>query len=211
MTKKKIVPIPGIDLTFHPSTYFWPLSLETHLLASIKGAERQAMVRDAIRKGNLDAIPDDIARSALSEADRLAVGRMHPAFMGGEYLPDHRENEVEIARVTIASVTQDVTSIFARRGRHRIHYRVVDEYEGDTLCGPTARTSTRPLSLAALEQFFDSAWSIFDLLEMNYGDDGHDIGTVQSFFRASSPFYPQFTALYQHRIAVWWAERRAAA
>jgi hypothetical protein len=53
--------------------------------------------------------------------------------MGGEYLPDLKQDEVEIARITIASTTQDVTSVFARRGKHRIYYRVVDEYGGETL------------------------------------------------------------------------------
>jgi len=38
--KKKFV-VPGVDLTFRPASYFWPLGLETHLLATIKGAERR--------------------------------------------------------------------------------------------------------------------------------------------------------------------------
>jgi len=47
-------------------------------------------------------------------------------------LPDLAPTKVMIARITIASTTQDVTSVYAGRGRDRIHYRVVDEYEGDT-------------------------------------------------------------------------------
>ena len=45
MTQKACIPeVPGIDLTFRPESYFWPLGLETHLLARIKGAERKAAV-----------------------------------------------------------------------------------------------------------------------------------------------------------------------
>ena len=44
-----------------------------------------------------------------------------------EYLPDLMENEVAIARITIASITLDVTSVYARLGKNRIRYRVVDE------------------------------------------------------------------------------------
>jgi hypothetical protein len=84
--------------------------------------------------------------------------------MGGEYLPDLTSTEVAIARITIASVTQDVTSVYARRGKNRIHYRVVDEYEGETLSGKDTRTSTRPLTLGQLEEFFNTAWSIFAVL-----------------------------------------------
>ena len=35
--------------------------------------------------------------------------------MGGEYLPDCDLNEVEIARITMASTTQDVTCVYAKR------------------------------------------------------------------------------------------------
>jgi hypothetical protein len=34
-----------IDLRFRPKSYFWPLGLETHLLARIKGAERKAALK----------------------------------------------------------------------------------------------------------------------------------------------------------------------
>src|SRR6185369_16293058 len=116
-----------------------------HLLSRIKGAERKAALQRLIDAGRTDRIPDFLAKSSLSEEERQAAGRIHPAFMGGEYLPDVRREEVIVARFTIASVTQDVTCVYARRGRNRIHYRVVDEYGGDTLTDKTTRTSTRPL------------------------------------------------------------------
>jgi len=79
---------------------------------------------------------------------------MHPRYMGGEYLPDQEEGEVEIARIEIASTTGDVTSVYARRDGIEILYRIVDEYEGDTLSGHTERTSTEPLTLGELADFF---------------------------------------------------------
>ena len=42
--------------------------------------------------------------------------------MGGEYLPALSQKEVMIASITIASTTQDVTSVYARRGKKRICY-----------------------------------------------------------------------------------------
>ena len=47
--------------------------------------------------------------------------------MGGEYLPPLRKGEVEIARISLESTTDDQISIRARRGRERIRCRVVDE------------------------------------------------------------------------------------
>jgi hypothetical protein len=200
---------PDIDLEFRPKSYFWPMGLETHLLARIKGAERKAALKRLIDAGQLDEIPQLLVQSALGEADRRALGRFHPAFMGGEYLADLKHDEVMIARITIASTTQDVTCVYARRGKNRIHYRVVDEYGGDTLSGRNTRTSIRPLTLGQLETFFNGAWSVFEVLEANFGDDGYDLEAMQDFVVSiDSEFYPELGRLYRRRITSWAAERR---
>jgi hypothetical protein len=150
-----------IDLSFRPRTYFWPLGLETQLLTHIKGAERRANLQRLINENRLDEISDFLTKAKLSEEERTAIGRLHPRFMGGEYLPDQETGEVEIARIEIASSTGDVTSVYARREGIDIHYRVVDEYEGDTLTGDTERTSAEPLTLGELTDYFLNAWNLF--------------------------------------------------
>lgn len=80
----------------------------------------------------------------LHEEDRRALARLHPSLMGGEYLPSRQETEVEITRINIDSTTSDVTSIYAKTGKKRIYYRVVEEYGGDTLTGKGTRTSKQP-------------------------------------------------------------------
>ena len=202
----------GIDLNYRPSSYFWPLSLETHLLARIKGAERKAALQRMIDTGRLEDIPAYLAQSALSGEERQALGRIHPAFMGGEYLPDLIENEVMVARVTIASTTQDVTCIYARRGKNRIYYRVVDEYGGGSFRGRSTRTSTRPLTLGDLVSFFNGAWSIFNVLEANFGHTGYDLEEMQDFIvGAESEYYGGFEALYRRRVREWAATVRGVA
>jgi hypothetical protein len=122
--------------------------------------------------------------------------------MGGEYLPDRRETEVEIARINIASTTGDVTSVYAKAGKDRILYRVVDEYDGDTLTEKRTRSSKRPLSLGELIEYFLAAWPLQDVLEMNELDrEG-----AQAFTRPSSEFYPQFAAAIRARIDGWYGE-----
>lgn len=196
--------VPGIDLSYRPRSYFWPLGLDSHLLARIKGAERRAALQQLIGAGRLNEIPGLLAQSSLTESERQAIGRIHPAFMGGEYLPDLAEHEVEVARITIASTTQDVTSVFARRGKRRIYYRVVDEYGGETLSGKSTRTSMRPLTLCALERFFTGAWSIFDVLEANFSDAGYNLEQMLRFVVGiDSQFYPQLGRLYRRRIQAW--------
>ena len=211
MTKKPVAhEFSGIDLSFRPASYFWPLGLDKRLLARIKGAERKAAVQRLIDAGRLDEVASFLRQSSLSDADRQAIGRIHPAFMGGEYLPDMSSHEVEIARITIASVTQDVTCVRARRRKGRIFYRVVDEYDGDTLSEKRTRTSTRPLTLGQLESFFNGAWSVFEVLKRNFGYEGYDLTRMQRFvIGIESQFYPQIGSLYRQRIETWGAARRA--
>lgn len=202
----------GPDLSYRPSSYFWPQGLERHLLARIVGAERKAALQRLIDAGRLDDIPDYLAKSALSGDERQAMGRIHPAFMGGEYLPNLMANEVMVARVTIASTTRDVTCVHARRGKNRIYYRVVDEYNGDSLSGRATRTSTRPLTLGALMSFFIGAWSIFNVLEVNFGHTGYDLNEMQAFIiDAESEFYGGFEAVYRRRVCDWAATMKGVA
>jgi hypothetical protein len=76
MSTRMLSERPDIDLDFRPKSCFWPLGLETYLLARIKGAERKAALKRPIDAGQLDEIPDLFARSALSETDRRALGRV---------------------------------------------------------------------------------------------------------------------------------------
>jgi hypothetical protein len=193
---------PGIDLGYRPQSYFWPIGHDTHVIAAIKGERRRQAIRkayDADRVTPLDAL---YASPTLSEADRRALGRLHPSFMGGEYLPDRRETEVEIARINIDSTTSDVTSVYAKASKDRILYRVVDEYNGDTLSEKRTRSSKRPLTLGELIEFFLAAWPLQEVLEMNELDrEG-----AQAFSRPSSEFYPQFAAAIRARIDGWYPE-----
>ena len=64
------------------------------------------------------------------------VGQIYPSFMGGEYLPDADDGEVEIARVALRSVMADVMSVRACLEEDGIRYRIVDEYQNDITCEP---------------------------------------------------------------------------
>lgn len=193
-----------IDLEFRPTSYFWPLGLELHLLATVKGSARKTALKGLIDAGRIDEVSEFLAQSSLSEADRHAIGRLHPSFMGGEYLPDIDAREVEVARISIRSVTSDVTSVYARRGAGRIQYRVVDEYQNETLVGRTKRTSMKPLTLGEVSQFLTDAWQFMAVLEMNYEDN---LDGMLGFFTGVSVFYPQFDALLRREVRARYAGR----
>ena len=126
----------------------------THVIAAIKGERRRSAIRDAFDADRVTPLDAFYASPTLPDEDRRALGRLHPSFMGGEYLPDRRDTEVEIARINIDSTTSDVTSVYAKAGKDRIRYRVVDEYNGDTLSEKRTRSSKRPLSLGELPRHY---------------------------------------------------------
>jgi hypothetical protein len=194
----------GIDLDYRPASYFWAAERGITLLSDIKGAERRKLYARALEAGQGAAVPGELFADALTEEDRQGLGRIHPAFMGGEYLPDRSQQEVEIARITIASTTQDVTCVYARQVGERIHYRVVDEYEGMTLDEPVTRTSTRPLKLKELVAFFLKSWNLIGCLDVNFEGHGHHRDDVQGFIvDASSSFYAEFDDLVRARVDEW--------
>jgi hypothetical protein len=123
--------------------------------------------------------------------------------MGGEYLPEHDPGEIEIARITLASVTQDVTSVHAARTSDGIRIRVVDEYDGETLTGPSEFTSAEPLTLGELFDFVTEALDLYSVLEMNFGDSGYPKEQVLAFLHASSEFYPEWDRLVLVRVEAW--------
>ena len=74
---------PVIDLGYRPQSYFWPITHDTHVIAAIKGERRRSEIRnayDADRVTPLDAL---YATPTLPDEHRLALGRLHPSFMGG--------------------------------------------------------------------------------------------------------------------------------
>ena len=190
----------ALDLSYRPASYFWPITHETHAIAAIKGERRRNAIREAYDANRVTVLDEYYATPVLHEQDRRALGAIHPSFMGGVYLPNRQETEVEIARINIDSTTSDVTSIYAKAGKNRIYYRVVDEYDGDTLNEKRSRSSKQPLTLEALVEFFLEAWSLKEVLHYNELDRKG----AQDFTRPSSEFYPQFEAAIRARIDSWY-------
>jgi hypothetical protein len=118
------------------------------------------------------------------------------AAINGERRRSAIRNAVDADRVSPLDV------LYAKAGKDRIRYRVVDEYNGDTLSEKRTRSSKRPLSLGELIEFLLGAWPLQEVLEMNELDrDG-----AQDFTRPSSEVYPQFEAAIRARIDGWYAE-----
>ena len=200
----------SIDLASRPRTYFWPHGLKLHPLSSIKGANRRALIARVLAEDPDAHVPPVLLQSELPEPLRSFLGRQHPSHMGGEYLPDMGSQEVEIARITIASTTRDVTRLCARPQGRSIALHVVDEYGGDTLSGQTKRMARKPLSLREVTKFFLGAWNLCAVVQMNFEDDGYPDEEVFDFFDGSSGFYPGFDWLLRKRVRTFIKKSKAA-
>lgn len=191
-----------IDLAFRPETYFRPQKLEKHLLSKVKGAVVRKRLQALFAEGRHAEVHELLTTEALSANDREALEAYHPMFMGGNYLPDTEDGEVEIARISIRSTTFDVTCVYARPDGGVIHYRVVDEYGGDTLQGPDEAQTDKPMALGEFVDLFLTAWPLIDVLEMNF--EGDEEGAMD-FFSADSDFYPEFNRLCRQRVQAHFA------
>jgi hypothetical protein len=134
--------------------------------------------------------------------------------MGGEYLPDFTGNEVEIARVSLASVTADVISVRARFEDRRVHYRLVDEYDTVFHCEPG--DAVQPLTMGELieltdgvtreGEYPDTMIGLTDAFrDMNYA--GGDPRELLDFVTVSSDFYPELGRYYASEADGWVEER----
>jgi hypothetical protein len=184
-------------MDFRPSRYFGPKPLNAYLLSKVKNAVLRENLKQLDAEGRHDEVKALLGSSGIDARTLKALERLHPRLMGGNYLPETGEREVEIARIAIASTTGDVTSVYARQLGGAIGYRVVDEYGGDTLQGPGEMESALPLTLGELMDFFMGTWPLEDVVEMNFeGDLEGGLG----FFSASSEFYPGFDAACRDRV-----------
>jgi hypothetical protein len=194
----------GIDLDYRPRNYFFAADLKIPLLSGIAGETRRQLVRKLVEAGR--PVPDGLDAAVLDEETRQEWGRVHPSHMGGEFLAALRNGEVEIARISLQSVTADQISVRARRSGKRIGYRIVDEYEMGYVCRPASSAS--PLSLRELIALMDGACEggiIFPALEMNLG--GSTSAELAEFIIVASDFYPDLGRYYRTLTDAWVAQR----
>jgi hypothetical protein len=197
-----------MNLAFRPTTYFEDAFKA--LLSTIKGERRKREVLDRINSGDIAELEGWIVKGTLEDDERESLGRIHPAFMGGEYLPDYLPGEVEIARIALESTTADVISIRARLSGGKLRYRIVNEYETEYVAQPAE--SDLPLTFG----------EVIAMIEGPQGDDlpcapaafwneQYECGTtpdeIATFVTVSSEYYPDITEYYEDRFEQWLEEQ----
>jgi hypothetical protein len=212
----------ALDLGFRPETY-WPQTLtEQTVVGQIKGTARRRAVEGVLDSG--EAIPpriaDTILEPSLTDEAREAFAAIHPSLMGGEFLPDYGEDEVEIARVAMSSTTGDVESVRALHAKNgRIGYRIGNEYDTGRRVKPA--TTARPLTMGQLIRMMDNAElldpgegygvpSLDDGITFSYArrlfSDHGDADAIWGFLTVSSRFYPDLGRYYEDALAEYYCE-----
>jgi hypothetical protein len=206
---------PGIDYSFRPTSYWADTSPLSAILRNVKGENRRQMITDFWKAGRLEDLEPSILLDEQDDESRKRRGRIHPSFMGGEYLPGYRGGEVEIARIALESTTADVISLRARPAGQSIAYQVVDEYDS-SFDLPFAR-SREPVSLARLIRLLDKGRLRdpgFPLgLSLGYNQLGvwyAGYAFKRHFTRITSEFYPQLFAHYERFYDDWVAAGEAS-
>jgi hypothetical protein len=192
----------GIDLEFRPPDRLFPMTAEKLLLSRVKGTWRREVLTLAVVEDYLHELDPFFTRASLDDEDRRARAAVHPTFMGGEYLPDFEDGEVEVARIDLRSIMADAISIRLRRLPIGFAYRVVDEYmdenEHGLLEAPTTRLVDRPLTLAEFGEFVVRVSRLREICDTDRFDT---LEEAQGFVSASSEFYPEFASYIAAVIA----------
>ena len=213
------VDCPRFDLAYRPESYWDVPDPLSAIRGNIKGQLRREMVTDFVTgqaPESLGPIESEFLEDTVAESTRTFLGGIHPRWMGGEYLPDYRSGEVEIARVVLESTLLDVYSFRARRRgkrRPRILYRAEDEYESEWTL--PRHSSVRPLTLGQVIDLIDRSLCSSD-------DRDPSLDFVENIWRFTDPidnpgfvtvesdFYPQLNGWYRAKEERWIEAHRSS-
>jgi len=202
----------SFDFDFRP-TYFGPQSLEEFYKSRIKGTVRKQIVPLNFE----NSVPSPLTESSLTEELRTEWGQIHPEFMGGEYLPDLGEFELEIGSIILRSVTGDVFSIRVKKDQVGYSYRVVDEYSSTFELPEVVKKSEEPLSFGEMVILINECYMISEggdvvgpgLVKPDLQfmfENGGSPESIKGFVRVESDFYPQLHEYFEYQEDIWYQE-----
>ena len=192
-----------IDYGFRPNSHWEARSPLIEILKNVQGAMRRKIIQERWNAGTIDGLLDELLVDTLSDEQREDLAQIHPSFRGGEFLPPHAAQELEIARIELQSATFEVISIRPRRTDDIIFYSICDEYASEfELCLPLSHL---PLTLGELIGLIDHAGEQDSLgldfmLEQFPPEDGEGLDEVKDFCAVTSVFYPELARHYEKLI-----------
>ncbi|RKY18710.1 MAG: hypothetical protein DRQ55_12620 [Planctomycetota bacterium] len=197
---------PEFELDFRPDSYRASDDPLIAILSGIKGTARRAMIRDYWEAGRFDEL-EPLLLDVTGDANQ-SLGRIHPFFMGGEFLPDVAPGEAVLVRIELQSTTHDVIELRARPLKHGgIRVRWVDEYEGE-IKAPLDRIE-RPFSFGELTEFIEATATDYgQAFPLAYNDANFAGGDLlaeelRDFTSLHSDHYPQLSDWFLWKLELW--------
>ena len=80
---------PKIDYAFRPEIYWSDVDPFSAILRNVKGENRRRMIHDHWRAAKLDELDSNLLSEEVDERTRNRLAKIHPSFMGGEYMPSY--------------------------------------------------------------------------------------------------------------------------
>lgn len=194
-----------------PQSYWEHNDPLAQILANVSGKARRQMIRDFWNAGAIDQLEDTLLKDDLDTAERESLGRIHPFFMGGEYLPQRLPGEVTIVRIDLESTTHDVIELRARPlPDGTIKLRWVDEYENDFSHEPYPDVIEQPFSFKELKDFIEATCpNNGDALPLAYNKGGcwdesySQAESLRYFTNFDSEFYPELSDWVKQVVDAW--------
>jgi len=93
----------GIRYGFRPKSYWAETDPLSAILRNVTGENRRQMITDYWSSGRIEELDISLLHDEVDDDTRTNLGRIHPSFMGGEFLPPYLPGEVEIARIKLKS------------------------------------------------------------------------------------------------------------
>jgi hypothetical protein len=214
MSRSRVPDASDIDPDFRPKSHFTARNLHVPMPSGIAGQGRREEARERVTAG--EDVPEQLLAPRLADEERTSVGRIHPMLVGAEYLPSMDDDVVEIARISLKSVTYDQISVRARRAATGFLHSIVDEYGDDRKelpwnCGPERPPA--PLTLGELAGILDGAChhegTVLGIIVQNVVEFGADPDEYRNFVTVESDFYPDLGRYYEGRIRAWFTENAA--
>ena len=205
-----------INFDYQPKSYWGPQDLKTFYGSRIKGQIRKKMITEEVESGN---IPLSLLEPEVSEELKDYQNHFHPQMMGGEYLPNYKNNEIEICRVVLDSTTLDVYSLRVRKNKTRHVYRIVDEYSNTFKL--SQYSSIKPLKMIQIIQILNNCEVInYDSGEImmkgiirphldymcDYHLDDYSKEKIINFVKVESNIYPEIEIYYEQQKEIWFKE-----
>lgn len=170
-------------------------------------------IQDKFQKFDYDFKPKNYFEFPLGDNESYSESLK---MLGKEFLSEIKENEVEIARLEMASTTQDVYSIRARLTKNKILYHIEDEYEKDFWPVAGIKSSKEPLTFKKLVKLIDNTSSsdhdyFFGAArDYNYEDGYYDKNPedYSHFESLDSRFYPELYQYYELHNDKWLIEKK---